>query len=170
MKNKIFSSPLCRVASVALALNLITINANAVDCYTDCGAVARVSYPCPTFRNPHRRCDGRDPAVFGACETAKEAECRVLQPLENEIIHQMVSEVSDDSRVQSAAQGWTTATCAASAVGLVTAVNAGYSTPICAAMNVAAAGCVTFVVASGGLITSGVCSQLCADHRLGDCR
>lgn len=170
MKGKMKTSVLGIVGIFVTALSFISVNANAFDCYTDCGAVAHFTYPCPTFHNPHRRCDGREPNTFAVCQSAKVAACQILEPLEQGIIHDMVGAVSDNSQIQSEAGGWTRATCAASAIGIVTAVNAGYSAPICAAANVAAAGCETFVLSSSGVITAGVCSQLCADRRLSDCR
>jgi hypothetical protein len=155
--------------AVSFFLSLVAPKAQAFDCYTDCGTVASFKYPCPTLSNPHRRCTGREPGTFAACQTTKVAACNILLPLKNQILHKMVTTVASDVHVEDVAGGWTRLTCATAGAGLITAVNAGYSAPICAAMNVAAAGCVTFVVASGGVITGGVCAQLCADHRLADC-
>lgn len=53
--------------------------AQAYDCNSDCGAAARFRYPCPTFRNPHRMCGGREPVEYAACEAAKVASCQVWE-------------------------------------------------------------------------------------------
>lgn len=49
----------------------------AYQCDDDCGHIARFRYPCPTFSNPGRKCTGRDPVQYGACETAKAASCEI---------------------------------------------------------------------------------------------
>jgi hypothetical protein len=61
---------------VAMALSLSSIG-YGWDCDSDCGKSARFRYPCPTFGNPGRKCDGRDPATYTACETAKFASCQI---------------------------------------------------------------------------------------------
>lgn len=142
----------------------------AYDCYTDCGAAAEFRFPCPTIRNPRRTCTGRDPGTFAACEGAKAAACQVLEPLKDTIIQNMASAIAGNPQVQDEAKGWTTATCAIVGAGTIDAVKAAYSVPICAALSVAAAGCATFVVASGTVIVGATCAQLCTDKHLADCQ
>jgi hypothetical protein len=56
---------------------MISANAYGFDCNSDCGAAARFRYPCPTFGNPGRMCDGREPVEYAACESAKVASCKI---------------------------------------------------------------------------------------------
>lgn len=51
----------------------------ADDCATDCGDAASYTYPCPTPRNPHRRCEGRNPVRYASCEVAKAASCQIWE-------------------------------------------------------------------------------------------
>lgn len=155
--------------SASVMFFLLSFNASAIDCYTDCGAVASFRYPCPTFSNPGRKCTGRDPVVYGSCEATKVAACQVLAPLKDAIIGRMVAAVASDGQVRDRARGWTTTSCATVGGSLILAVNAAYATPICAAFNVAAAGCATFVLSSGAAVIGGTCAQLCTDRHLADC-
>lgn len=47
----------------------------ATSCDTDCGARAEFEYPCPTLRNPGRKCRGRNPAIFTACQNERSGAC-----------------------------------------------------------------------------------------------
>jgi len=49
----------------------------AYDCDSDCGKVASFRYPCPTFGNPGRKCTGREPVQYAACETQKAVSCEL---------------------------------------------------------------------------------------------
>ena len=61
---------------LALALT-VSPQAFSFDCNSDCGKAAEFRYPCPTFGNPGRKCKGREPVEFAACETAKAASCKI---------------------------------------------------------------------------------------------
>jgi len=50
-----------------------------VDCSTDCARKASFRYPCPTVRNPGRKCEGREPTTYLACETTKKTSCELWQ-------------------------------------------------------------------------------------------
>lgn len=150
-------------------------SALAVNCNTDCGKAASFSYPCPTFRNPHRRCEGRDPAAYAACTGAKEAACRVIEPLEDALIHDLATDIAEDPRVTSASKKWTTSTCKSDGELLIAAVGAGFATPICVAAGIqtagaATAGCIVFLGSSGAFLTDVTCTQLCTDRQLEDCK
>ena len=60
--------------SIILAMGVGT-QALATDCNTDCGAKARFTYPCPTLRNPGRKCTGKNPVIYGACEVERAVAC-----------------------------------------------------------------------------------------------
>lgn len=62
------------IAAIFLALGVVT-PVLATDCDTDCGAKARFTYPCPTLRNPGRKCTGKNPIIYGACETERAIAC-----------------------------------------------------------------------------------------------
>lgn len=150
-------------------------SALAVDCFTDCGKVASFSYPCPSARNPRRRCEGRDPATYGACTAAKEAACRILEPIENALVHDLAMDIAEDPQVTSASKKWTTTSCKRDGGLLITAVGAGFASPLCVAAGiqtagVATAGCALFLATSGALITDVTCTQLCTDRQLEDCK
>jgi hypothetical protein len=49
------------------------------DCNSDCGLIASFNYPCPTFRKPGRKCQGRNPATYLTCESAKAVSCKLWQ-------------------------------------------------------------------------------------------
>lgn len=49
----------------------------AYDCDSDCYGVARFRYSCPTFNNPARKCWGRNPVKFAACEADKALSCKL---------------------------------------------------------------------------------------------
>lgn len=52
-------------------------SAFAWDCNADCDQASRSSYPCPTFRNPRRRCPMTDHFTRSACILQKEASCKL---------------------------------------------------------------------------------------------
>jgi hypothetical protein len=56
---------------------LLSTNAFGYDCNSDCGKAAEFKYPCPTFGNPGRKCKGREPVEYAACETVKLASCKM---------------------------------------------------------------------------------------------
>ncbi len=62
------------IAAIILAMGVGT-QALATDCNTDCGAKARFTYPCPTLRNPGRKCTGKNPVIYGACEVERAVAC-----------------------------------------------------------------------------------------------
>lgn len=64
---------------VATGLMVLASQAYGWDCDSDCGHSARFRFPCPTFGKPHRMCNGRDPATYSACETAKFASCQLWE-------------------------------------------------------------------------------------------
>ncbi len=47
-------------------------------CDSDCGAEAAFRYPCPTFGNPGRKCTGKNPAKYAACEADKAVSCELM--------------------------------------------------------------------------------------------
>lgn len=49
----------------------------AYSCDADCGEAAKFRYPCPTFRNPGRKCDGKNHVKYAACEADKAVSCRL---------------------------------------------------------------------------------------------
>lgn len=61
-----------------LALLFVPTESWATSCDTDCGARSEFEYPCPTFRNPGRKCHGRNPAIFTACENERSGGCDSL--------------------------------------------------------------------------------------------
>ena len=83
-------------------------NASAWDCNTDCGNVdmAKFRYPCPTFGNPGRKCDGRNPTLYAACSTDKEVSCRLWESIEASVEHdlQAVLEPNFNHRTYAAAE------------------------------------------------------------------
>lgn len=65
----------------AFLLNMVILSQTAVayDCNSDCGKAAEFRYPCPTFGNPGRKCKGREPIEFAACETVKVSSCQLWE-------------------------------------------------------------------------------------------
>ncbi len=72
------------LSALLMGLAISTV-AMAIDCNSDCGEIASFRYPCPTFSNPGRQCDGRDPGTYAACEVTKAASCELFQGLQNAI-------------------------------------------------------------------------------------
>ena len=73
---------------LVLCTGLLALGAKTTlgyDCNSDCGAQAAFRYRCPTFGNPGRMCDGRNPAKFAACETDKEVSCQLWENIENSV-------------------------------------------------------------------------------------
>jgi hypothetical protein len=56
---------------------MLSANAYGFDCNSDCGKAAEFRYPCPTFKNPGRKCKGREPVEYASCETVKLASCKM---------------------------------------------------------------------------------------------
>jgi len=126
------------------------------------------------------------PAAFGHSDCWKEGPrwgrftvCRPhvhsvpsLGDVKKGILGNLSMKIARDQRVVAQARGWTTVSCGVVGVPLFTAVGAAYHVPICAAVDLAAAGpwCTTFIGSSSTAIAGLTCAQLCADRHLADCR
>jgi len=130
----------------------------AVDCNTNCKNQCRVRLPMGGHFT--------EPVCYTSCESTRVIACEVFEKAKNGIISNLTSAIADDPQVTGASRGWTIWTCASAGASLFYAIQAGYSAPVCAAFNAAAAGCVAFILSSGGLITTGTCATLCDRHRL----
>ena len=141
-----------------------------ISCNTDCGKVASFTYPCPTPLNLGRKCKGRDPATYTACESTKAVACRVLKPL----VNQMGKAIGRDSRVKAQAEekGWTSASCRRNGNYLFGTIGLIYQTPMCTAVGagVGTAACYAYLASQAVGITEIACTQLCHDKHLKDCK
>ena len=120
-------------------------NASAWDCNTDCGAAAKFRYPCPTFGNPGRKCDGRNPTVYAACSTDQAVSCRLWESIEASVHHdlQTVLEPNFNHHTYAAAeadgqQNYYMGECQAAAIATCSAIGAKLGGPWGAALSGAA--------------------------------
>lgn len=62
-----------------LLISLLFFNqtSHAYDCNSDCHEEASYRYPCPTFRNPGRKCGAKNPVKFALCESSKIVSCEL---------------------------------------------------------------------------------------------
>ncbi len=67
IRKVIFSLLMIQASSSGIAL--------AYDCNSNCSEVGHFRYPCPTFNNPGRMCDGNDPIRINACHAQKTVSC-----------------------------------------------------------------------------------------------
>lgn len=68
-------------------------------CDTDCGAAASFRYPCPTFRNPGRKCTGKNHVKYAACEADKAVACRMMNAI-NEKAYQLAMTGKENETIQ----------------------------------------------------------------------
>lgn len=102
------------------------------DCDTDCGRAAQFRYPCPTPTNPGRKCTGKNPAKYVACETDKAASCRLWEEaasffepvVKPHLVHRFNASTYDPNHHQEYV-----VECTAAAVAVLAAVGSTYGPP-----------------------------------------
>ena len=141
----------------------------AFQCDADCDEASRFTYPCPTLRKPGRKCSGTNYAKRSLCIADKSTSCGNI--LDN-VRDGMIRSVASDGNVIAAAErgGWTSGNCSGVGGGVIGATIIIYGGKICAGTTVGAAPCMAAVSVGAAALVQGVCTQLCHDRHLLDCK
>lgn len=77
-----------------LLLCFVSTTSFAYTCNTDCRREAKFKYPCPTFGNPGRKCDGFNAALYQTCNAKKKVSCDLWEKFYDLVEEQVKAELS----------------------------------------------------------------------------
>jgi hypothetical protein len=65
-----------RLIPLIIAMCPAVSNGLTYHCDDDCHEESKFHYPCPTFKNAKRRCEGKNPLKFSVCTADKAVSCK----------------------------------------------------------------------------------------------